>query len=233
MKWNTSRQVCAGAVEVILFAGALHSAAANAHSIGVVPGTMPSIATIDPRYQSYNVAMAEVVGGKFWKPYARLEVAGHTASVADRSNPPSTPLVIGLDPAIFEVRPPIDLSNARLRKMAAALGPAYIRVSGTWANSVFYQDSDAPAPATPPKGFQSVLTRSEWKGVVDFARTVKAKIVTSFGISAGVRDAFGVWTAESGREAYCLHEVDWRRDRRGGVLQRALLRRDGGRPAPL
>ena len=32
---------------------------------------------------------------------------------------------------------PLDLGNARLRILAAALGPAYVRVSGTWANSVY------------------------------------------------------------------------------------------------
>jgi hypothetical protein len=81
-----------------------------------------------------------------------------------------------------------------LRKLAAALGPAYIRVSGTWANTVYFQDSDAPAPAAPPAGFGGVLTRAEWKGVVDFAKAVDAQIVTSFSVSLGTRDAKGVWT---------------------------------------
>jgi heparanase len=72
-------------------------------------------------------------------------------------------------------------------------------VSGTWANSVFFQDSDAPAPAASPQGFQSVLTRGEWKGVVDFAHAVNTKIVTSFAISAGVRDASGIWTPDQAR----------------------------------
>jgi hypothetical protein len=82
----------------------------------------------------------------------------------------------------------------RLRKLAAALGPAYLRVSGTWMNSTYFQESDASAPATPPKGFNSVLTRKQWKGVVDFSRAVDAKIVTSFATSAGTRDEAGVWT---------------------------------------
>jgi len=30
---------------------------------------MPRIADVDERYQSYNVEMAEVIGGNFWKPY--------------------------------------------------------------------------------------------------------------------------------------------------------------------
>jgi hypothetical protein len=197
MKGNTSNQICTGAAEVVFIAAALYNTPANAQIVAVVPERMSNVTMIDPRYQSYNVEMAEVVGGKFWKSYARLgEFAGNSASATDGSNPATTPLVIGQNTAMFEARPPIDLSNPRLRKMTTALGPAYIRVSGTWANLVFFQDSDAPAPATPPKGFQSVLTRSEWKGVVNFARTVNAKVVTSFAISAGVRNAAGVWTSD-------------------------------------
>ncbi len=148
------------------------------------PASMPKLATVDPRFQSYNVEMVEVIGGRFWKPYASKAAVAETKS--------GTPG--GLDPALFEQRVPLDLSNPRLRKLAAALGPAYMRVSGTWANTVYFQDSDAPAPATPPKGFNGVLTRAEWKGVVDFSKAVDARIVTSFSVSDGTRDAAGIWT---------------------------------------
>ena|SRR5438034_9809636 len=122
--------------------------------------------------------MAEVVGGKFWKPYApSAKPTGNAAPASGESAPTRTSFQIGQDPSMFVARLPVDLSNERLRKLAAPLGPAYVRVSGTWANSVFFQDSDAPAPVTPPKGFQSVLTRGEWKGVVDFAKAVNAKVV--------------------------------------------------------
>jgi len=67
-------------------------------------------------------------------------------------------------------------------------------VSGTWMNSTYFQDSDDPAPPKPPAGFNSVLTRKEWKGVIDFAGAANARIVTSFAMSAGTRDAAGVWT---------------------------------------
>jgi heparanase len=39
-----------------------------------------------------------------------------------------------------------------------------------------------------------VLTRQQWKGVIDFSKTVDARIVTSFANSVGTRDAAGVWT---------------------------------------
>jgi heparanase len=149
------------------------------------PSTMPKVGTVDPRFQSYNVEMVEVIGGRFWKPYAS------TTAPKPPTSPDQTP---GIDPSLFEQRTPLDLSNPRLRKLAAALGPAYIRVSGSWANTVYFQDSDAPAPATPPEGFGGVLTRAQWKGVVDFSKAVDAKIVTSFSTGLGTRDASGTWT---------------------------------------
>src|SRR5262249_43481891 len=88
----------------------------------------------------------------------------------------------------------------RLRKLAAALGAVYLRVSGTWANSTYFHNSDDPAPQKPPEGFGGVLTRAQWKGVVDFARAVDAKLVTSFAMSAGTRDASGAWTPEQARQ---------------------------------
>ena len=37
-------------------------------AVPITPATLPRIATVDERYQSYNVEMLEVTGGKFWKP---------------------------------------------------------------------------------------------------------------------------------------------------------------------
>ena len=162
----------------------------------ISPGAMSRVGTIDERFQSYNIEAVEVTGGRFWKPYAD---AGE-AKPAEEKPSSATGAPAGLDPSLFEYRPPIDLSNARLRKLAAALGPAYVRVSGTWMNSTYFQDSDGPAPATPPKGFNSVLTRQEWKGVVDFSRKADAKIVTSFATSAGTRDEAGIWTPEQAKK---------------------------------
>lgn len=155
------------------------------------PSTMPKVATVDPRFQSYNVEMVEVIGGRFWKPYA-----SKTASTA-----PSKSVVSGgVDPNLLEQRTPIDLSNPRLRKLATALGPAYMRVSGTWANTVYFQDSDAPQPPTPPTGFGGVLTRAQWKGVVEFSKAVNAQIVTSFSIGAGTRDKTALWSTTEARK---------------------------------
>lgn len=146
---------------------------------------MTRIGSVDERYQSYNVEMAEVIGGNFWKPYD-TQNTDKMKTNPDTSSSKSKGFQIGSnDTSMFQSRPPVDLSKACLRMLAKALGPVYIRVSGTWANSVYFHDSDAPSAKTLPKGFQGVLTRQEWKGVVDFSKAVNAKIITSFAISQG------------------------------------------------
>lgn len=74
-------------------------------------GKLAPIAKIDPRFQSYNVEMVEVTGGRFWAPYG------------------------GPAGKVYRQRPPMDLANPRLRQLARLLAPAYVRVSGTWANT--------------------------------------------------------------------------------------------------
>ncbi|WP_245471341.1 hypothetical protein [Bradyrhizobium genosp. SA-3] len=151
--------------------------AARADDSTVAAAQLKAVATIDTRFQSYNIEMVEVTGGRFWKPYPR------TARGFDQ-----------LDR--YSARPPIDLANARLRLLAAALSPAYLRVSGTWANATFFAD----APGKPPPGFNSVLSRAQWRGVVEFARAVDAEIVTSFAISPGSRDTDGVWEPDQAQQ---------------------------------
>jgi heparanase len=164
--------------------------AAAADVPSVTPSSMPRIGTVDQRFQSYNIEMVEITGGRFWRPYRSRADDAPTLSGSE------TPK--GLDAKLFQVRRPIDLTAARLRLLAAALGPAYVRISGTWANSTFFADQDKP-PARPPSGFGGILTRLQWRNVVDFARAVDASIVTSFAISAGSRDAAGRWTPVQAR----------------------------------
>lgn len=162
-----------------------------AQVVSVDAAKMTSLGSVDERFQSFNIEMVEVTGGRFWKPYSsEAKPAGQAPAPQ-----PGAPIA-GLGSDLFEYRPPIDLTNSRLRKLAAALGPAYVRVSGSWANSVYFQDSDDAAPGHPPSGFGSVLTRKQWRGVIDFARAADAQLVTSFSISPGTRNADGQWTPE-------------------------------------
>lgn len=185
---TTPTRVVLGVAIILLAAGVIEPAARGA-STSLVPARMPRVGAIDERFQSYNVEMVEVTGGRFWKPYG---------SVVAQGAKPASDTPAGMNPDLYEYRPPIDLTNARLRKLAAALGPAYVRVSGTWANSTYLPDADV-APQQAPAGFGGVLTRAQWKGVVDFARAAGARIVTSFATSVGTRDAAGTWTPAQAR----------------------------------
>src|SRR5579864_6209047 len=158
--------------------------------VSLDPAKMPRIGTVDERFQSYNIEMVEVIGGRFWKPYGSTT----NQSKAQASQAGFAPA--GIDPNLYQYRAPIDLSNPRLRKLAVALSPAYVRVSGTWANSAYFQNSENAAPANAPAGFSGVLTRQEWKGVIDFSRVVNAEIVTSVATGPGPCDVNGTGTTE-------------------------------------
>src|SRR5262249_54940790 len=120
---------------------ALGGTHASGGETSVAPADMRRIGTIDERFQSFNVEMVEVTGGRFWKPYsARDEPANPLKTTA-------APVASKSD--LFAKRSPIDLADARLRRFASALAPAYLRVSGTWANTTFFADSDHP-PTRPP-----------------------------------------------------------------------------------
>lgn len=138
------------------------------------------IAEVDPRYQSFNIEMCEVVGGKFWIPYEIQDTMK-----GKRKG--------GFD-ALKRKMPPIDLSGKKIKALTSALQPMYIRVSGTWANTTYFQNNDEPDLTEAPNGYENVLTRYQWKGVIDFCQSVNAKLVTSFAICNGIRDNSGNWT---------------------------------------
>ena len=167
-------------VVIMVIVASVVPSRARAQSVSLDPTKMPRIGNEDERFVSYNIEMAEVTGGNFWKPYYNQNSAAAEATPLAQSA--STPA--GMSPNMYEYRPPIDLANPQLRKLASALGPAYVRVSGTWANSVYFADSDSP-PATAPAGFGGVLTRKEWKGIIDFVHAVNGELVTSFATSIG------------------------------------------------
>ena len=135
---------------------------------------LPKIATVSDRFLSYNVEMVEITGGRFWAPFG------------------------GPAGEVYRMRPPVNLRSPKLRSLARALAPAYIRISGTWANSS-YLPAEGENVTSPPPGFKQVLTRDQWRGVVDFAKLTGAKIVTSFPASTGARNPDGSWNPEQAR----------------------------------
>jgi hypothetical protein len=203
---------------------AIQNASAQAPALSVNPSRLPRLGTIDDRFQSYNVEMVEVTGGRFWKPY-RASASVLSARGADNAgNMPA-----GGNPDLFAYREPIDLSNPRLRRLAAALAPAYLRVSGTWANSTYFAESDE-APATPPGGFSAVLSRERWRGVIEFARAASAEIVTSMATSPGARDAAGHWRSDQARRLFAYTKTVGGRIAAAEFMNEPTLAAMGGAP---
>lgn len=200
-----ARAICVAGVALLV--SAISPGAGNGAEI-LDPKGLRAIGTIDARFQSYNIEMVEVTGGRFWKPYAQGGGRG------DR----------------YAYRPPIDLANTRLRKLAAALGPAYLRVSGTWANATFFADTDN-TPAAPPAGFNTVLGRAQWRGVVEFARLVDAEIVTSFAVSPGSRDTDGAWTPDQAQRLVDLTRSLGSRIAAAELMNEPTLAANNGAPA--
>jgi heparanase len=170
---------------------AAHADGQEIESVDVA--SLPKVAEVDQRFQSYNIEMAEIVGGRFWAPYRSPGAKAAPANTQASGG-------LALEANLFRQRPPADLTNIRLRNMARGLGPAYIRVSGSWANAIFFQDDDLPPLAKPPKGFQNVLTRQQWAGVVAFAKAVDGRLTMSFSVSDGARDSDGDWKPDEARK---------------------------------
>jgi hypothetical protein len=171
---STIGLVVAAALAVTLF-GLSRVRRAQA-PVAVSLDALRPIGRVSDRFLSYNIEMTEVTGGRFWRPYGAAGAAK--------------------DDERFAYRPALDLTNPRLRMLAHALGPAYVRFSGTWANTTFFSESDTP-PQKPPEGFSAVLTKAEWKAAIEFAHAVDAASVVSFATSAGARDASGHWRPDN------------------------------------
>ena len=159
----------------------------------LTPSTMSRVGTVDERFQSYNIEMLEVTGGNFWKPY------GNSSRAGNKTLQPRSKVPAGMNPDMYQFRPPIDLTNLRRRKLAAALGPAYVRVSGTWANTTYFYDANCPRPNRRRRVSTACLRDSNGKCVIDFANAVNAKVVTSFATGVGTRNAAGIVDAEGGK----------------------------------
>src|SRR5207244_12578020 len=80
----------------------------------LAPATMPRIATIDERYQSYNVEMLEVTGGKFWKPYGPELHALIKQPAPGAASSSSGDTLAGVNPGFDPYRPPTHQSNGSL-----------------------------------------------------------------------------------------------------------------------
>lgn len=135
--------------------------------------------SVDRRLVSYNIEMAEITGGTFWKAYTPGQIAG------TETFPPVTDLRnITTMSELMQYYPPVDLYHPRLRALAKELGPAWIRVSGTWATKTYY-DFEGTTHGKAPAGYQSVLTKEQWIGVLEFVKAVGGRLLISVSNCAG------------------------------------------------
>lgn len=144
-----------------------------------------AVAEISDRFLSFAVDAAQAAGGYFWDADATVGTEG-TERVA-----------------------PYDFTRPRLRRLAAALAPAYLRIGGTAADRLYYDLSAEPV-TTPPEGYEEVLTAAIWDGVADFARELDLEIFFTLDAGLGPRDAEKQWTPDNARtliEYSVAHEV--------------------------
>ncbi|MCD8335712.1 MAG: beta-glucuronidase [Lachnospiraceae bacterium] len=150
----------------------------------------PKIRTVNNRLIAYNIEMTEVTGGTFWKAYTPAQIEGTEPfpEISDWKNMNNLQQYYG----------PVDLYDPVLRRRAGDIGPAWVRVSGTWANKTYY-DFDGHTGGVVPEGFQNLLTREQWVGVLDFVRDIGGKLLVSVANCPGIHSASEPWTPEQAK----------------------------------
>lgn len=76
--------------------------------------------------------------------------------------------------------------------LSKAFGPVWIRVSGSWATKTYY-DFDGHTNGVVPEGYQSILTKDQWVGLLDFVKAMDAKLLVSVANCEGLHAAHEPW----------------------------------------
>ena len=161
--------------------------------VKLAPEECKALRTVDERLMSYNIEMAEVTGGTFWKAYTPGQIAG------TEEFPPSKGLADMANS--MQVYPPIDLYNEKLRALARQFGPVWVRVSGTWASKTYY---DFEGTGVTPEGYQNRLTKEQWIGVLDFVKAVGAKLIISVANCPGLHSVDEPWNPSQAEKIFAL-----------------------------
>lgn len=159
------------------------------------PETLSSLRKVDKRLVRYNIEMTEVTGGTFWKAYTDAQVDGTEPfnAILDWRNMSN----------LQQWYDPIDLYNPRLRKLAKALGTAWVRVSGTWANKTYY-DLDGHTGGKAPEGYENLLTKEQWIGVLDFVKSIDGKLLVSVSNCPGLHAAEEPWPSHQAEQLFAF-----------------------------
>ena len=97
------------AVALVSIGAASCSTAAEVNPQLITPRAMRPLAAIDERFLSYNVEMAEVIGGNFWRPYTPESIAAMQAHAPsqDGQSGGASANVAGQNQSMFRARPPM------------------------------------------------------------------------------------------------------------------------------
>lgn len=139
--------------------------------VEVVTGEV--VGSVDPRFLSVAIDVAQVVGGVFWDP------DGGQSTIGDVR------------------RPPWDFSDPTMRALAAPLAPALLRIGGSAADLTWYA-TEADAGAL-PRGYSMVLTRDQWNQAHDFARVAGFDFFFTLNDGPGPREPDGGWNDAQAR----------------------------------
>jgi heparanase len=145
----------------------------GAVQLSVDPTTLAAV--VDPRYLSLAIDASQVVGGHWWS-------AGEGSTG-------------GVGAGLTE---PYDFTRPRLRRMAAPLAPAILRVGGSEAD-VLYYDMAAQPVAQAPEPFEFVFTRAHWDAIQAFTGQLGFDLMFTLNAGPSARDVDGAWTSEHAR----------------------------------
>ncbi len=127
-----------------------------------------AVARVDPKFLSFAVDTSQVVGGHWWSDDASVELGKGAKRTA-----------------------PFDFERPRLRALAEALAPAYLRIGGTEADEVRYDLGDGHTEAAE----DLVLTRGQVDSIAGFAEAAGLRLFMT--VNAGPLDRQdGVWLGE-------------------------------------
>jgi hypothetical protein len=128
---------------------------------------------LDRRFVSFALDTSQVLGGHFWSRAGRVDVGRGSDQVE-----------------------PFDLARPRLRTLAQALAPAYLRIGGTEADHVYYSVT-GEAPPEPSSGNELVLSAERWNTIGDFARAIGFELYFTINAGPRARAADGAWQPDN------------------------------------
>ncbi len=133
------------------------------------------IATVSDKFLSFAVDTSQVVGGHWWSEGQPAGTVG--AQLCD----------------------PYDFSRPKLRLLAKALAPAYLRIGGSEADVVAYDLTDDP-PEDAPEPFEFVFSKQRWDAVNQFAMDMGFEVFFTLNAGPGCRNEDKSWNPECARE---------------------------------